>query len=374
MGNKIQKSNSKADKKFDDEIFINFNLDFIVNELETKTHIQQIDLRQIEKEFKKLNASKIAYVNYSLKNANEFLSNITCSTCLTRLQQYKLVKVILTLNYSSLSLDDLYLCCMESSCIDTTQLIFEKLITFGIKDNINKCIYDSYAGAEFSRMHHLTPRYDWTILDAFLSKFKTLVELTNHGFFHFGQDILNYHMLIKKMILNGSVLACENESSLDLTFELLIFIHFDLNNLILHKHNSYKIIKLFNESLKSIIIKLNELNMSSNIFKIKSFEIVRSKMTNFDILKSNLKLNFFNQIIHSPSFKYISKANKKLVFKLVDLKKLKRKPWPMRLDHLSRIKIKEMSNCTNQLDLPDKLIEFLDYKNESINIFIYYFI
>ena len=114
--------------------------------------------------------------------------------------------------------------------------------------------------------------------------------------------------------------------------------------------------------------------MSSNIFKIKSFEIVRSKMNNFDLLKSNLKLHFFNQIIHSPSFKYVSNANKKMVFKLVDLNKLKRKPFPMRLDQLSRIKIKEMSNCTAQLDLPDKLIEFLDYKNESIDIFIYYFI
>jgi hypothetical protein len=85
-------------------------------------------------------------------------------------------------------------------------------------------------------------------------------------------------------------------------------------------------------------------------------------------------------MIISPSFKYLNKANKRMLNKMVDVKAARTslasshsKFWPLRLDQLARVKLKENSNFSHY-HLSKKLVEFLDFKNESLSIFIFYFV
>lgn len=395
MGNRQSKKTYKKSKN-KKKILMNrsslsqetFNFDLVLKKLDKisldDTSIDELDLHEanfktIINELKVLNSSCIAINNYGLTNFNETLANALCTTCFSAEQQTKLIKLIIYNIDIDISIDDLFLSCMEAYSIEVSRLVLDKLIA-----KINNYATVHYYSNAISKKYAFanTPLVN-TIADVFLNKFLTflntlklneeLIDIENYltNIYNF-QNIINSLFECGFKIENVKLLSNYNR---DANFHMyLIYVDFDLNDLFSDQAKKNDAIKLIDTNIKNIIDNLDRLVYNSRINKL--FKLIKYEEKDFDLFKSRLKDILYEKLKSSPNDFIRNIAD-------LNLTKLsKNKFQPMRLDNSCRITINRMfhrnillKNRYRSLDyLPAQLISYLNYDKEKYDNIPFYFL
>ena len=174
-----------------------FNRELVLNELgkhssnrrgDSKIKLD-IDHELICSELRKLNLSKNALNYYGIENANEIVSNVLCSTCFSRDQQIDLVTLLVDSSnlkggkHMKVSVDDLYLSCIEASSIKVSNVLLDKLIERSQPHQILKEQLASGLNRVYSTSKHLDSKRKnrSNILNVSLFKFKCAIQIhTNY--------------------------------------------------------------------------------------------------------------------------------------------------------------------------------------------------
>ena len=365
-----------------------FNFDLVLKKLDKisldDTSIDQLDLHEanfktIINELKVLNSSCIAINNYGLTNFNETLANALCTTCFSAEQQTKLIKLIIYNIDIDISIDDLFLSCMEAYSVEVSRLVLDKLIA-----KINNYATVHYYSNAISKKYAFanTPLVN-TIADVFLNKFQTflntlklneeLIDIENYliNIYNF-QNIINSLFECGFKIENVKLFSNHNRDANCHMY--LLYVDFDLNDLFSDQVKKNDAIKLIDTNIKKIIDNLDRLVYNSRVSKL--FKLIKYEEKDFDLFKSRLKDILYEKLKSSPNDFIRNIAD-------LNLTKLsKNKFQPMRLDNSCRIAINRkfhrnilLKNRYPSFDyLPAQLISYLNYDKEKYDNIPFYFL
>lgn len=318
-----------------------FNHNLIINELNNIAINKKDSFIQIKRELRNQNTNRFNYQGYSLKNSDQFLVDVLCSSCFNKKEQLQLIKLYIDYTNSlqsinKINLDDLFLSCIEASTVKCSDLLLEECLKNSLNEkNLNEI----------------------TVLDVMLNTFaiklypiimqKTIQVNDMH------KIINEYELFILKLIHSGFRLSFKT-MSYDKCLLVLMFVNI-------------KDLLICNDSLNEF---KNYLNKSLNNL----IDCVNEKRINLDLIKNkdNLKLILYNQIKKSTFDAIINKETNEKLKNLVlsDSNKFN----PLKLGELCRKKIKSISPNYSKFDLlPDKLQRYLNYVDEMTNNFLFYF-
>jgi hypothetical protein len=362
----------------------NFNLYSILDtinnfDLNSSDSSKLSQLKAIKSELRNLNTNSFNYATYILKNSDQFLIDLLCSTCFKPSEQFELVQIYIQVSkldrnaYEKINLDDLILSCLDAYSPRVSHLILDEYLLNNSHLNQNLFAMEKNQIIENS-----------TVLEIAIKRFKVYVGglkvayETNRLNENTVTNLFEFQNFILKLQNSGFKLNDCNSSDLYEYIILPLLINYNECDLILYDSKDKSI------KLDSYISKLNEL-LTFFIYRLLDFDPIRltswsflnhfynsygfKSIYSFNELRVYVKTLFYYKIKKSK-FKNINFTNNHLLIKMLSDEKI---PFnPLRLSELVRKNLNLNRNEIQFQKLPNKIKNFLNYSEEPVDLLLYF--